>query len=95
MHLGQADATKTEPSWWEKLFEGSTKLVGAVSSAQTARDIYKINKERAAQGLAPIDASAISPQVNFGVAPGTMAQFSTPLMIGAGLILLMILRKKL
>lgn len=95
MHLGQADTSKTEPSWWEKLFDGTTKLVGTVAAAQTTRDIYKINKERAAQGLPPIDAGALSPQVNVGISPGTIGQLSTPLMIGAGLLLLMILRKKL
>lgn len=93
MHLGQTDA-KPEPSWWEKLLDGSTKLVSSVGTVQTARDIYRINKDRAAQGLPPIDASALSPQVNVGLAPGTIKQVSAPLLIGAGLLLLMLFRKK-
>lgn len=92
MHLGESD-TKTEPAWWEKIIDGSDKIVTTVAAAQTTRDIYKINKLRAQQGLPPIDAGALSPQFNVGLSPGTIKQFSVPLMIGAGLILLMILRR--
>ena len=95
MHLGATESPTPEPAWWEKLMTGAGKLAETYGSVQTTRAIYRINKERTAQGLPPVDASALSPQLNVGVAPGTIKQLSTPLMIGAGLILLMILRKKL
>ncbi len=93
MHLGQTPPV--EPTWYEKLFEGTSKLLQTAGSVQTTRDIYKINKQRAAQGLPPIDASSLSPQVNVGLAPGTIQQAALPvgLIVGALALLFLMNRK--
>lgn len=93
MHLAASD---TEPkSIWDKLVEGATGITQAVTSAQQVRDIYKINRERARQGLAPIDPESLAPRVNVGVDRQTMQRLIIPagVMLGVGLILMM-LRKR-
>lgn len=57
-----------------------------VTQAELAKDLYELNLQRAKQGLAPIPASAVAPQMNVGIA-GDTQKMLLQLGLGAAVIL--------
>ena len=57
-----------------------------VTQAELTKDLYELNLERARQGLAPIPASTVAPQMNVGIA-GDTQKMLLQLGIGAAVIL--------
>lgn len=58
-------------SWWDKFISGVQTLAPTYAQFQLSKDLYSLNMQRAKQGLPPVDASAISPQVRVGLTPET------------------------
>jgi hypothetical protein len=66
---------------WNSMIEGLTSIYQAKTQADLTRDLYELNLTRAKQGLAPIAASEVAPQVNVGVSRDVQ---NTLLMLGLG-----------
>lgn len=66
---------------WNNLLTSVKDIYLAKEQADLQRDLYQINVQRAQQGLAPISASQVAPQVNVGVAPDTQR---TVMIVGLG-----------
>lgn len=66
---------------WTGLFGTLGDIYTAKTQADLTKDLYQLNLERARQGLQPIAASSVAPQVNVGVAPDVQR---TILMVGLG-----------
>lgn len=66
---------------WGKLFSTVGDIYAAKTQAELTEDLYRLNLTRAQQGLAPIPASAVAPQVQVGVAPDVQR---TILMVALG-----------
>lgn len=92
MHLGEQQPQ--QKSWYDRIIEAGENITKAVTSAQTTRDIYKINRERAKQGLPPITSADLAPSVNVGVDPRTIRQVGIPAgLIALGFLALLYLRR--
>lgn len=76
----------SDPTVFDKFLSTLKEMVPAYANYQLTRDLYSLNMERAKQGLPPIDAAAVSPQVNVGLAPQTQQ-----LLVVGGLGLLAVL----
>lgn len=57
-------------SWGQDVMEFFKATLPAYYQAQAQRDLLAINLKRAEQGLPPIDADGVAPQVNVGVSKG-------------------------
>ncbi len=66
---------------WNNLLTSVKDIYLAKEQADLQRDLYEINVARAQQGLQPISASQVAPQVNVGVAPDTQR---TMMVVGLG-----------
>lgn len=66
---------------WNQAIGDLGQLYQTYTQAQLTKDLYQTNLQRQAQGLAPIPASAVAPQVNVGVAPDTQ---KTIMYVGLG-----------
>jgi hypothetical protein len=75
--------------WWQQLL---LQLPQTISTARTSEALLKINRQRLGAGLPPIDAGALAPQVNVGVAPSVVSQITWPLLLIGGAMLLMTMR---
>lgn len=84
-----APAATAAPSIWQKLADFGTQALQTVQTIRQSETLYRINKARLQQGLPPLDQSAIAPQVNVGVAPGTVQSLVTPLLLGGALLFLL------
>lgn len=69
--LGETAVTVDNQSWWDKLIAGIQQLAPTYAQYQLSKDLYDLNMQRAKQGLPPVDASAVSPQMNVGLSPET------------------------
>lgn len=70
--LGEGEVLATDnQSWWEKIIGGIQQLAPTYAQFQLSKDLYSLNMQRVRQGLPPVDASAISPQVRVGLTPET------------------------
>lgn len=80
----------------DSIVNAATQGFTAYSTVKTARDMSKINIERAGKGLAPLDASQYAPQVR--ITPdftGIMPQRNTLMMVGIGLVGVFVLMRLL
>jgi MYXO-CTERM domain-containing protein len=68
----------------------------AVSTAKTARELQKINIQRAQVGLDPLDPSVYAPQVRVGLDTGGVASSRNTmlLLVAAGLALYLFMRRR-
>lgn len=66
-----ADSPGMANSWFQSFTESLIPLGEKILSLQQVKEINDANLDRAKRGLAPLDARAYAPQVNFGVAPQT------------------------
>lgn len=73
-------AETSTPSIFSEWGRDILDISKGVLAAKTQQDLIKLNIARAEQGLAPIDVTAMSPQVNVGVSK----QVQTMLMVGVG-----------
>ena len=62
--------------------------IAAVTSIYQQKQLMDVNAQRAAQGLPPIDASALAPTVNVGLPPAQMQQI---MMLGGAALLVLFL----
>lgn len=81
--LGETVPAATESNWWDKIISGLQTIVPTYAQYQMSRDLYSLNLERTKKGLPPIDASALSPQVQVGATPQTLMVIGA---LGIGLI---------
>jgi hypothetical protein len=66
--------------------------IAAITGVYQAKQLMDINAQRAAQGLPPVDASALAPTVNVGLPPAQMQQMM--LIGGAALLILFLATRK-
>lgn len=74
--------------------EPDNPWAGAVTALGTAwqlQQLASVNAQRAAQGLPPIDMSALAPQVNIGLPP---AQLKMIMLLGVGIVAAIYLSRK-
>ncbi len=71
---------------WNKLVEGVGEIYAAKTQADLTKDLYELNLQRAAKGLAPVPASAVSPQVQVGVSRDTQNTILMVALGGAGIL---------
>jgi hypothetical protein len=80
MFLGEYDSDgnliPADKPWWET-------AATSVATAYQLQQLSNVNAQRAAQGLPPIDMSALAPQVNVSLPP---AQVQMLIMLGLGVI---------
>jgi hypothetical protein len=78
----------------DSIVDAATKGFTAYSTVRTAKDLSRINVQRAQAGLAPLDPSMYAPQVR--ITPdftGIMPQRNTLLMVGAGVLALVLVMR--
>lgn len=74
-----------------------TSLPDAVKQVyqyKSQKDILDINKQRAAQGLPPLDVSSIAPQINIGIDPQLKAILIFLGIAAAGGLVYMMVKKR-
>lgn len=81
----------TEPGYFDKVLAALKEIAPAYAQYQMARDLYSLNMERAKQGLPPIDASAVSPQINVGLSPDVKTLL---ILGGVGLTIMMLAARR-
>ncbi len=64
--------------WWQQLL---LQIPQVITSSRTSEALLKLNRQRLAAGLPPVDAGALAPQVNVGVAPSVVSQITWPLLL--------------
>jgi hypothetical protein len=74
------------PDWLKSI----TGVAQQVIQVYNAKQIQDVNAARAAQGLPPIDQSAIAPQVNVALSQDTKTMI---IVAGLGLLAVLLLRK--
>lgn len=79
----------TGSTWFQDLVSAFPKIAESYTTVKQSGDLYKINKQRLAAGLPPIDTSAIAPRVNVGIAPDTISKIAIPALIGLALVMFM------
>jgi hypothetical protein len=89
--FGLGQDTTAEPSIWDKLTNTIEKLLPVYAQYKQQRELIKLNIERAKQGLAPIEAEQIAPQVRVGLTSDTqrLLLFGVLGVLGIGLIMSM------
>jgi hypothetical protein len=92
--MGQADETATDTeavtgdaSAFDSFLQTLKDLVPIYTSYQLSQDLYQLNLERVRQGLPPVDAQSVSPQVNVGLS----SDAKTMLLLGGGALLAILL----
>lgn len=84
--------TQTGSTWFSDLVAALPRVAESYAGVKQSGDLYKINKQRLAAGLPPVDTSAIAPRVNVGIAPDTISKIAIPAVIGLALIMFMMRR---
>jgi hypothetical protein len=77
--------------WWQQFLLQVPQIIG---TARTSEALLKINRQRLAAGLPPVDAGALAPQVNVGVAPSVVSQITWPLLLLGGAVLFLAMQKR-
>jgi hypothetical protein len=92
--LGQTDETATgaeavasDSFTFDSFLQTLKDLVPVYTSYQLSQDLYQLNLERVRQGLPPVDAQSVSPQVNVGLS----SDMRMLLMVGGGALLAVLL----
>ncbi len=89
--VGAPPTAKEAPAWYERIANSVADLLPAYGAYQTQKQLIKLNIQRAQQGLSPIEANQLAPQVNVGVS----SDIKTFAYIGLGAIALVILLPRL
>jgi hypothetical protein len=76
-----ATGTSDTP-WYTQLLRSATETYGQYLTLQQQRELLRIQNQRAAAGLPPLDVSQYTPGVNVGLASDTQR---TLLMVAGGL----------
>lgn len=93
--LANGQSAVTNTSLWDKIIDGVSKLGTAYLGYKSSKDLVKINTQRAQQGLPPLDSSEYGVGVNVGLNSGTRNDITQWLLIGGGIIVGVLLLKKL
>lgn len=84
---GGAPVYETAPGYdWGGMLGKAGDIATQLYAIKTQGELQQLNVQRASQGLAPIPASALAPQVNVGMAPDTQ---KTLLMLGLGVAVIL------
>lgn len=78
-------ATGASDPWYSQLLSSAADTYGKYLTLQQQRDLLRIQNQRAAQGLAPLDVSQYTPGVSVGIASDTQRTLFM-LLGGAGVI---------
>jgi hypothetical protein len=71
---------------WNNLLSDAVDLYTAKTQADLTKDLYALNVQRAQQGLQPISASQVSPQMNVGMARDTQNTLMVVALGGAAIL---------
>lgn len=91
-------APTAEPSWWEKALDAAADIGQAYFGYQAQKDVLKIQRERAVQGLPPIQTEAYAPTIRHAVdIPPELKQgamgVGTLALLGAGALVLIMMAR--
>lgn len=79
-----------EPDWFDRVLQA----MQAAGAYMTSRDLSKVNLERAKQGLEPISADSIAPQMQFGLSPETRTLIKYSVLGLGGILLFTALKRR-
>lgn len=85
-----ANASTQPVPWYQSIAQTAAQLTTAYLTAEQQRDLLRIQTQRAAQGLPPLDVSQYTPGVSVGLETGTR---NTLLMVAAAAGLVFLLGK--
>ena len=90
-----------QTGFFSNLLNAVKQILPVIVQTKAQKDLLELQMARAKQGLPPLDPRFVTPTVRVGVDPATIQQFGTqgfkiaaPFMIGAGLLLFMMFRKR-